>query len=142
MNIRHISPATARLMLVALSSLPWCFSCGSDAEVAPVRGEIRVRGELLRNGRVMFVPRGGGKPALGEVDGNGQFVLTTFRPGDGAVVGQHRVNVMQFLPAESGGEEQRLVFRAPREKSWTVKSGAQNEFTVEVDSEWQEFSDD
>jgi len=35
-----------------------------------------------------------GKPASGEIDSQGQFILTTYTPEDGAIVGRHHVQIL------------------------------------------------
>ncbi len=41
----------------------------------------------------MFVPAEGGRPATGITDAQGKFSLETMKPGDGALVGKHKVTV-------------------------------------------------
>ncbi len=50
-------------------------------------------GEPLPGAALMFVPVAGGRPAQAVADAEGRFVAWTFEPGDGAVVGEHRVAV-------------------------------------------------
>jgi hypothetical protein len=62
----------------------------------PVSGVVKYRdGELMRVGVVVFTPSVGAPSARGVVDGEGQFKLGTFEADDGAIVGPHRVAVMQ-----------------------------------------------
>lgn len=42
---------------------------------------------------VTFIPQGGGRPASGVTDEAGRFALSTFEPGDGALVGTHGVAI-------------------------------------------------
>ena len=72
-------------------------------DLAPVRGKVSVDGQPLASGRLMFAPisqgsADAGKPAFGDIQPDGSFVLTTYREGDGAVVGDHWVTL--FPPAE------------------------------------------
>lgn len=60
--------------------------------VAPTRGRITLEGQSVRKGLVVFTPERG-RSATGVIEPNGQFVLTTFRKGDGAIVGMHRVAI-------------------------------------------------
>ncbi len=67
--------------------------------VAPVSGKVTLDGRPLTQGKVMFAPVRTasnievGKPAIGVIQRDGSFVLTTYRNGDGAVVGEHWVTV-------------------------------------------------
>jgi hypothetical protein len=45
------------------------------------------------------MPEGGGPSARGSIDRQGRFVLGTFTSDDGAVAGEHRVVIVQHLPA-------------------------------------------
>jgi hypothetical protein len=64
--------------------------------VGKVTGTITADGKPVDGGVITFAPMGSGKgdpgkPASGEVDSGGEFVLTTYADNDGAVVGKHRV---------------------------------------------------
>ncbi|MEM9353504.1 MAG: hypothetical protein AAGA92_10870 [Planctomycetota bacterium] len=50
-------------------------------------------GEPLKFGTVMLQDKSGGQPARGSIGPDGSFVCTTFREGDGAMLGQSRVSV-------------------------------------------------
>jgi hypothetical protein len=50
------------------------------------------------NAAVMFIPEDGSRVATGRTDSEGCFRLTTFKPGDGAFPGEHRVTVTAFVP--------------------------------------------
>jgi hypothetical protein len=68
--------------------------CGdSGPEMAPVSGIVTVDGQPVANAAVMFVPEAGGRPATGLTDAEGKFSLETLKPGDGALVGKHKVTV-------------------------------------------------
>ncbi len=57
-----------------------------------VRGRITWEGEPVPDGRIAFWPADG-RPALGELQPDGSYTLTSFHRGDGAVVGQYRVTI-------------------------------------------------
>jgi hypothetical protein len=65
----------------------------------PVKGKVTYKGKPLARGTVKFEPDGAGRAATGEIQSDGTFVLTTYKQGDGAVPGHHRVAVV-------GGETQ------------------------------------
>lgn len=65
--------------------------CGTDRpRTAPVRGKVTYKGQPVPNGTVAFIPDGG-TCATGEIGPDGSYTLTTFRPGDGAILGKHKV---------------------------------------------------
>jgi len=73
--------------------------CGTNGpELAPVEGVVTFRGRPLVEAEVMFVPRQGGRPAVGRTDSQGRFQFTTFRERDGAPVGEYDVTVAKCAP--------------------------------------------
>lgn len=91
------------VMIVALTAVGGCQK--SAFEVAPVRGKVSMAGQPLSQGKVMFAPVSGadsgvaGKAAVGLIQPDGSFALTTYAEGDGAVIGEHWVTV--FVPKQS-----------------------------------------
>jgi hypothetical protein len=81
--------------------------CGGNQ--APVTGKLTHKGVPVRGGTVFFSPVGAddtaGKPASAEVQADGTFALGTNQPGDGAVVGRHRVTYSP--PVQELTEQQR-----------------------------------
>lgn len=67
--------------------------CNSGPKVAPVSGKATLDGKPLKFGTVMFQQATGGQPAVGEIQSDGSFQLSTFRQGDGAIVGTHLIRV-------------------------------------------------
>ena len=71
--------------------------CNSDTmPTGKTSGTVSYDGKPVEGGQITFAPVSSGKsnpgkPASGEVDAGGEFVLTTYVDGDGAVVGKHRV---------------------------------------------------
>lgn len=83
-------------LLIPLGTL----GCGSDEfETAKVVGTVTIDGKPLTQGSVIFQPEQGW-PGRGEIDSQGQFVLSTYGEQDGAIVGEHQVAVI----AETGDE--------------------------------------
>jgi hypothetical protein len=67
--------------------------CGSSRpETAPVSGRVTYRGRPVPCGRIAFQPEKG-RLAMGAIDPEGQYTLMTFKSGDGALLGQHRVTI-------------------------------------------------
>lgn len=69
-------------------------ACGSNRlPTAPVSGKVQFQQQPLRFGIVLFVPNVG-PMARGTIDKDGSFRLSTYHPGDGAVVGKHRIQII------------------------------------------------
>ena len=93
--MRAGAATTTMLALLTLWSAP---GCGGPAELRgaptfPVKGKVTYRGKPLTQGSVTFEPDGAGKEANGPIQPDGTFILTTYKPGDGAVAGLHRVAI-------------------------------------------------
>ena len=71
-------------------------ACNSDrVRTFPVRGKILFKSKPVPNGTVMFTPvNGNGPTATGELNSDGTYTLTTYKPDDGAPAGQYKVVVM------------------------------------------------
>jgi hypothetical protein len=65
--------------------------CGGP-KVAQVTGRVIYGGKPVTGGKIMFYPESG-RMALGNIGLDGRYKLTTFQPGDGALVGLHRVAI-------------------------------------------------
>lgn len=87
------------LAAVTVCSFMACGCVGGDSrfDTAPVRGKVLCEGQPLTSGTITFTPvvEGGtavpGKSASGAVGPDGTFVLTTYEPDDGAIIGRHTV---------------------------------------------------
>ncbi len=85
--------AAALAMLVA--------GCGKSSDLAPVTGIVTYRGEPVTEGRVAFYPEKG-RPAIGVIQADGSYTLTTFEENDGALIGEHRVTIKATRISEAG----------------------------------------
>jgi hypothetical protein len=66
---------------------------GKVPDLIPVKGKVTFKGKPLTKGTVAFEPDGFGRPARGELQSDGTFVLSTLKEGDGVVAGEHRVSI-------------------------------------------------
>jgi hypothetical protein len=138
---RLLFPLCLAGWMAALVALSGCHE--SPYELARVRGTVTIDSQPLTFGRVMFAPTAkgdgidAGKPALGPLQPDGTFVLTTYQDGDGAVVGDHWVTVI------GGGRDQATAtpgvasaippftrFTVPTKQ--TVVAGQENEIDIRV----------
>lgn len=71
--------------------------CGGSGDRAPVTGKVTLDGQPVTGGTITFVPavpsteKKSAKPATGEVQPDGTFVLGTEGKDDGAAIAQHQV---------------------------------------------------
>ncbi len=94
---------------------------GSKPATAPVSGTVLLDGKPVADASVLFEPTEGGVPARGSTDASGQFSLSTFTRGDGAVPGRHRVAISKMIiegiKADDFGLEDSSVTPASQPKS-------------------------
>jgi hypothetical protein len=100
--------------------------CGpSRPETAMVAGHVTFRGKAVDSGRITFYPAQG-RPATGAIASDGTYALTTFRNGDGAVMGKHRVTIEarritgEPMPKTFAEEKSQLVPAGQRKVEWIV----------------------
>jgi hypothetical protein len=87
--------------LLAVAMLA-CGGCGA-ARTTPVTGAVLHKGKPVSLARVMF-STAGAPVAVGLTDDSGRYSLSTFRDGDGAVPGPHRVTVQPVVRLAADGE--------------------------------------
>src|SRR6187200_507383 len=88
----QFGPAYSFLSL-SLTALFLAAGCDSRPTRVQVSGKVLIDGEPVKVGSVDFVPEKGRK-ASGILDANGNFTLTCFEPGDGALIGTHRIEIL------------------------------------------------
>jgi hypothetical protein len=138
-SVRILVSIVALLGGAALVGLPGGCSRKSPPGPATVRGKVTYQGEPLADGLIVFTPDpdrgGGGKPARGDLDENGQFQL---KLGDDTAIptGWYRVSFARS-PATYFKRPQFPAELSRPDKSGQVrevKAGQENvfEFTIEV----------
>lgn len=129
------APLCALLGLAALGC-----GGGPDYDVAPVRGTVKIDGEPLGGGRVMFAPVAtgdsvkSGKPGFGDIQSDGSYVVSTYGDGDGAVVAKHWVTLISTGPNAQWGERMG-VERAMVPSQVTVEADEENVVPIELTSD-------
>jgi hypothetical protein len=78
-----------RTAVVAAAGLVFLTGCGGE-QLGRVTGTVTVAGKPVAGGTIQFVPAAG-KAAVGSINPDGTNTLTTHKPGDGALVGPHKV---------------------------------------------------
>lgn len=77
---------------------------GEREDTVTAGGTLTYLGQPLEHYQVLLTPQAPQRPAAGTSDEAGKFILGTNAPGDGAVVGSHRVSVVFVGPPGSGGD--------------------------------------
>jgi hypothetical protein len=135
-------PACCAWLLLALGGAVGCGKPGAAA-TAPAGGVVLFNGEPATDVRVIFTPENG-RPAIGQTDEQGRFVLTTFQRDDGAVPGKHKATISDrkrnWLPDPKTNKVEPGRFPESYQRAstspWTfeVKSGEDNFFTLDMKS--------
>jgi hypothetical protein len=90
---REFSAPRLGLALAALASLAGC----GGGKTAPVNGRVKFKDgsdvSVLAGYSLTFEAEGGKTSAVGEVDRDGSFKLSTFGANDGAIPGKYRVAI-------------------------------------------------
>jgi hypothetical protein len=84
-NIARVALAIAAVVVAGCG--------GNDKKTAVVRGTVTYNGKAVPNGTISFIPADG-RSATGEIEPDGSYTLTTYRKGDGAILGQHKVVIV------------------------------------------------
>jgi hypothetical protein len=124
--------------LLTLTSLVGC--AGGDPATAKVSGTVMMNGKPVPGGEVILAPIAGGKTSVSSVDFDGTFTCTTYKDGDGAVVGKHSVNFSppaeEVQQAPPGGHiaarPSPYVGMVPKEQQIEVKPGEENVLNIEL----------
>jgi hypothetical protein len=71
--------------------------CGPSVKLAPASGVVKIDGKPAGNIAVQFIPQGAtGPSSYGTTDEQGRFTLRTTDGADGAMVGKHKVTLVDM----------------------------------------------
>ena len=75
--------------------------CGGETlpKRAPVAGRVVYRGQPVKHATVCFMRGGAARWSIGTTNDNGEFTLTTYEAGDGAMLGENAVSVTEGTDA-------------------------------------------
>lgn len=120
--MKHQSIYSILLLLV-------CAGCGSSEaddqwtkdrpKTYPVKGTVNFNGVPIEGATVIFTPKTPDPKAASAItDVKGEYALRTFKPGDGAVPGEHVVTItcIQMSKAPPGWDQDQKPF-IPKETS-------------------------
>lgn len=107
-QVKGIFVRVVRILTVLVLAAMVGIGCSRKGglETAPVKGKITYKGKALPSGSIMFVPAEG-PAAMGEINSEGQYELTTYASGDGAVIGNHKVTITALQDMKDALPEQR-----------------------------------
>jgi len=115
-------------MVVCAAMVLAAAGCNKTPDRVVVSGQVLIDGEPLKYGQVRFVPVGG-RPSDADLDENGRFTLTSFKPADGAALGVHKIAV--FANEQLDGV--RTKWHAPKKYSYYQTSELSKEITGPTD---------
>lgn len=118
-------------LLVALLAVAFLIGCTASTnrpKTVKVTGTVTYNGQAVEGATVTFGPASAeGHAASGKTNASGQFTLSTFEQGDGAVPGTYIVTIFKTEgePAPSGGTETDIdaAYRAAEAQGVDVVSG-------------------
>ncbi|MCR9233071.1 MAG: hypothetical protein NXI29_18840 [bacterium] len=111
MTCRHLQRVLGLLLILSVST-----GCGANADRKPtgqVEGKVVCQNQDLKTGTVMFFPVDGGKHAVGMIGQDGNYSLSTYETGDGAILGKHKVVVLVSYENPDGSTVPDDVPRVP-----------------------------
>ncbi len=134
--MRKRNRGSKNALLALLGMLAVSAGCGgSELSLGKVTGTVTFKdGQPVTEGTVIFQPEKG-PSAAGALDAEGRYTLTTQTPGDGAVMGKHRVSV---VPPTAGAvlKPGELPTEAPPERTGReIPAKVQNPKTSDLSAE-------
>jgi hypothetical protein len=91
--------------------------CGSKGpSLGKVSGKVTHKGQPVTKGTITFLPEDKNeRAASGTIGSDGNYTLTTYTQGDGAVLGRHRISIVSREVDVPGGKAQAAQTMSPQE---------------------------
>jgi hypothetical protein len=124
---RRIVRRCAWLPLIVLMA---AILCGCGRQMVSVHGSVAREGGPLPGGKVIFTPIGDGQPAVGLIQHDGTFQLSTNRENDGAMTGRYRISVLGDRPPEDGTP--RMIYSSPDDLTVEIAAGQTEEIAINI----------
>lgn len=103
-TLRFLHRIAQRTLALAILGAPALFAVGCNSgtlKTYPIQGQVVFQdGSPVKVGTVETKAAGKNVQATGSIATDGTFTLTTYRPNDGAIAGEHKVVIVQFIPVE------------------------------------------
>jgi hypothetical protein len=135
-----MKPGTRSAVVLTLLGMLAPLGCGYDDGIGKrfsVSGKVTYNGQPLKTGTVNFYPEDTqtARPAVGEIQQDGSYRLTTQTPGDGAMGGKYKVAISAFdvdksktsSPPQGGVADQVAVGQATRKSLIPIKYSGTDE---------------
>lgn len=106
--------------------------CRGGEQTSPVEGDVSLDGKPVAGAAIQFVPQGKGRDATGETDKDGHFVMSTFKPRDGAAPGSYKVVISPPVgPADAAtyGTAEEAMSAAAKQPAKKVTSAFPQKYT-------------
>lgn len=139
-NKHGMNRKTVSLFALSAAVAATCLGCGKKGpETFSVAGRVTFEGKPVPEGRIVFYPERG-RPAMANIEPDGVYRLTTFKPGDGAPAGRYRVTidakqVSAPTQAKSIQDEIRVGPAGPTTVKWLVPEKYSNPDTSPLKAE-------
>ncbi len=124
--------------LLSALLLGCCAGCGARGDgtlpdLIPVKGRVFLNGQPLTTGTIRFEPDDFGRPASGNLQSDGTFVLTTLKDGDGVVPGHHQVSITDSnLKSKTAAALKKFTSSKTTKKLEADVSPEKTDFTFEI----------
>ena len=111
MNLRFVGAAVLTIGLLVLSG---CGGADGRLPTVPVTGTVSVGGVPVKGATITFHPvkEEGARKAFAMTNDLGEFSLTTYDDGDGAVAGEYKISIEQVTMKE-GIDVQKMTPSGP-----------------------------
>ena len=115
-----------RSFVLLLAMIPFC-GCNPRDPKQPatykVTGKVTYQGNPLEGAEVIFMTEKSPRPGRGTTNKDGEFVLSTYGAGDGAMAGQHRVTVTKWEIPEFAKRNFKDSGEGDRERAKAIAEG-------------------
>ncbi|MEM7314373.1 MAG: carboxypeptidase-like regulatory domain-containing protein [Planctomycetota bacterium] len=112
------------IVIAAVFSVSVLSGCGSS-KTGSVTGKVTLDGQPVSEASIAFRPKDGGRMSTGETNAQGEYTLTCYERGDGAIPGDHVVTVTKFeeskVKVPEGADELAVEFAASKKRQPKTK---------------------
>jgi hypothetical protein len=101
--------------VLALALMLFASGCGKPKyEIVRVQGTVTYQGQPLEQGDISFIPvqvEGDGlrRMAVSAINEQGEYVLNSFKPGDGVIPGEYKVMIVSRDKASSEASDAEIA---------------------------------
>ena len=136
-------PASSVIIIAIIFSCST--GCGSGSDLTEASGIVSYQGRPVPSGNITFYPKHG-RPASGNIESDGTFVLSSYRSGDGLPIGKYKVCVTAYKATKTLVNYDEVVRHRPAEylvpKKYSsvssspleieVTKGGDNHFVIDI----------